>query len=130
MTPERLFNSFIHPQKLLYPPKQISGYAPENSGTKQYTERKLLNSLRYYDSERIRNRSVFDEVITKTWRGTFLTHGVVTVNCATGMTQWKHVGHVKLSLSASFVDVNTTRYERNDDQAGNGPSVLLTRKFS
>jgi len=23
------FNSFIHPQKLLYPPKQISGYAPE-----------------------------------------------------------------------------------------------------
>jgi len=29
MTSERLFNSFIHPQKLLYPPKQISGYAPE-----------------------------------------------------------------------------------------------------
>ena len=30
MTSERLFNSFIHPQKLLYPfpPKQISGYAP------------------------------------------------------------------------------------------------------
>ena len=28
MTAERLFNSFIHPQKLLYPPKQISGYAP------------------------------------------------------------------------------------------------------
>ena len=30
MTSERLFNSFIHPQKLLYPPpkkKQISGYA-------------------------------------------------------------------------------------------------------
>ena len=29
MTSERLFNSFIHPQKLLYPPKQISGYAPD-----------------------------------------------------------------------------------------------------
>ena len=29
MTSERLFNSFIHPQKLLYPPpKKISGYAP------------------------------------------------------------------------------------------------------
>jgi len=28
MTSEWLFNSFIHPQKLLYPPKQISGYAP------------------------------------------------------------------------------------------------------
>ena len=32
MTSERLFNSFIHPQKLLCPPspkkKQISGYAP------------------------------------------------------------------------------------------------------
>jgi len=28
MTSERLFNSFIHPQILLYPPKQISGYAP------------------------------------------------------------------------------------------------------
>jgi len=28
MTSERLFNSFIHPQKFLYPPKQISGYAP------------------------------------------------------------------------------------------------------
>jgi len=28
MTSERVFNSFIHPQKLLYPPKQISGYAP------------------------------------------------------------------------------------------------------
>ena len=28
MTSERLFNSFIHPQKLLYPAKQISGYAP------------------------------------------------------------------------------------------------------
>jgi len=28
MAPERLLNSFIHPQKLLYPPKQISGYAP------------------------------------------------------------------------------------------------------
>jgi len=27
MTSERLFNSFIHPLKLLYPPKQISGYA-------------------------------------------------------------------------------------------------------
>ena len=27
MTSERLFSSFIHPQKLLYPPKQISGYA-------------------------------------------------------------------------------------------------------
>ena len=32
MTSERLFNSFIHPQKLLYPPKkQISGYAAGNS---------------------------------------------------------------------------------------------------
>jgi len=29
MTSERLFNSFIHPQKLLYPSKQISGYAPD-----------------------------------------------------------------------------------------------------
>ena len=29
MTSERLFNSFIPPRKLLYPPKQISGYAPE-----------------------------------------------------------------------------------------------------
>jgi len=29
MMSEWLFNSFIHPQKLLYPPKQISGYAPE-----------------------------------------------------------------------------------------------------
>jgi len=29
MTSERLFDSFIHPQKLLYPPKQISAYAPE-----------------------------------------------------------------------------------------------------
>jgi len=28
MTSERLFNSFMHPEKLLYPPKQISGYAP------------------------------------------------------------------------------------------------------
>jgi len=28
MTPERLFNRFIYPQKLLCPPKQISGYAP------------------------------------------------------------------------------------------------------
>ena len=28
MTSERLFNSFIHPQRLLYPPQQISGYAP------------------------------------------------------------------------------------------------------
>jgi len=34
MTSERLFNSFIHPQKLLYPPKQISGYAPESSRAK------------------------------------------------------------------------------------------------
>jgi len=29
MTSELLFNSFIPPQKLLYPPKQISGYAPD-----------------------------------------------------------------------------------------------------
>jgi len=28
MTSERLFNSFIHPEKLLYPQKQIYGYAP------------------------------------------------------------------------------------------------------
>jgi len=28
MTLERLFNSFIPPKKNLYPPKQISGYAP------------------------------------------------------------------------------------------------------
>ena len=32
MTSERLFNSFIHPQKLLYPQKQISGYAPAPDG--------------------------------------------------------------------------------------------------
>jgi len=32
MTSERLFNSFIHPQKFLYPPKQISGYAPDTYG--------------------------------------------------------------------------------------------------
>jgi len=31
MTSERLFNSFIHPQQLLYPPKQISGYAPDTN---------------------------------------------------------------------------------------------------
>jgi len=31
---EQLFNSFIHPQKLLYPPKQISGYAPDRVLTK------------------------------------------------------------------------------------------------
>jgi len=35
MTSERLFNSFIPPQqkKLLYPPKQISSYAPDSTVT-------------------------------------------------------------------------------------------------
>jgi len=50
MTSERLFNSFIKPQKLLYPPpKQISGYAPEDlpllrTGglTKKLQERQFL----------------------------------------------------------------------------------------
>jgi len=32
MTSERLFNGFIHPQKLFIPPKQISGYAPVPAG--------------------------------------------------------------------------------------------------
>ena len=32
LTPERLFNSFIPPKKLI-PPKQISGYAPDEEKT-------------------------------------------------------------------------------------------------
>jgi len=40
MTSEQLFNSFIHPQKLLYPPKQISGYAPD-------TLSRILTSLNF-----------------------------------------------------------------------------------
>ena len=40
MTSERLFNSFIHPQKLLYPPKQISGYAPGDDQYKHILSRK------------------------------------------------------------------------------------------
>jgi len=43
MTSERLFNSFIHPQKLLYPPKQISGYAPAMGLEKR---RKLPHGVR------------------------------------------------------------------------------------
>ena len=43
MTSERLFNSFI-PQKLLYPQKQISGYAPDRS-------KKTVKSLLQNDAE-------------------------------------------------------------------------------
>ena len=46
MTSERLFNSFIHPQKLLDPPKQISDYAP---GTEQY----YAYTMQYSDKKTI-----------------------------------------------------------------------------
>jgi len=52
MTSERLFYSFIHPQKLLYPPKQISSYAPghisetrkDRGKARVYSRRVLVSS--------------------------------------------------------------------------------------
>jgi len=48
MTSERLFNSFIHPKKLLYPPKQISGYAPENGPVKHHHMAFKLQRVFYF----------------------------------------------------------------------------------
>ena len=45
MTPERLFNSFIPTKKTLYPPKQISGYAPGSNAFAQVTASIAVENL-------------------------------------------------------------------------------------
>jgi len=52
MTSERLFNSFIHRQKLLYPPKQISGYAPDPGEQELST---IYIQTRWNKAESLRN---------------------------------------------------------------------------